>query len=58
MKLGKGGPHIDWASGRRRSLSAAWFWKGLPVRLSGQDSGRGTFSQRHAEYHDAETGRV
>jgi 2-oxoglutarate dehydrogenase complex dehydrogenase (E1) component-like enzyme len=28
------------------------------VRLSGQDSGRGTFSQRHAEFHDYENGRV
>ncbi len=28
------------------------------MRLSGQDSGRGTFSQRHVEYHDAENDRV
>ncbi len=27
-----------------------------PVRLSGQDSGRGTFSQRHLEQFDSETG--
>jgi len=27
-----------------------------PVRLSGQDSGRGTFSQRHLELYDNETG--
>ncbi len=27
-----------------------------PVRLSGQDSGRGTFSQRHLELYDSETG--
>ena len=32
--------------------------EGTPVRLSGQDSGRGTFSQRHVEFHDAETDRV
>ena len=31
---------------------------GTPVRLSGEDSGRGTFSQRHVEYHDAENDRV
>lgn len=29
---------------------------GVPVRLSGQDSGRGTFSQRHAVLRDVETG--
>ncbi|MCX6620803.1 MAG: multifunctional oxoglutarate decarboxylase/oxoglutarate dehydrogenase thiamine pyrophosphate-binding subunit/dihydrolipoyllysine-residue succinyltransferase subunit, partial [Acidobacteria bacterium] len=28
------------------------------VRLSGQDSGRGTFSQRHIEFMDSENGRV
>src|SRR4029077_20862883 len=29
---------------------------GTPVRLSGQDSRRGTFSQRHAVLYDAKTG--
>jgi 2-oxoglutarate dehydrogenase E1 component len=29
--------------------------EGLPVRLSGQDSERGTFSQRHAVWHDMKT---
>jgi 2-oxoglutarate dehydrogenase E1 component len=29
---------------------------GVPVRLAGQDSGRGTFSQRHAALYDAENG--
>jgi 2-oxoglutarate dehydrogenase E1 component len=29
----------------------------VPVRLSGQDSGRGTFSQRHAVFYDVKTGR-
>ena len=31
--------------------------EGIPVRLSGQDSERGTFSQRHLVLHDAEDGR-
>jgi multifunctional 2-oxoglutarate metabolism enzyme len=30
---------------------------GIGVRLAGQDSGRGTFSQRHAALYDAENGR-
>ncbi len=38
--------------------SAVLVLEGTPVRLSGQDSGRGTFSQRHVEYHDAENDRV
>src|SRR5205085_6965991 len=29
---------------------------GIPIRLTGQDTERGTFSQRHLVYHDAETG--
>jgi 2-oxoglutarate dehydrogenase E1 component len=32
--------------------------EGYPVRLSGQDSGRGTFFHRHAVLHDQNTGRV
>ncbi len=32
--------------------------EGFPVRLSGQDSGRGTFSHRHAALHHHETGEV
>jgi 2-oxoglutarate dehydrogenase complex dehydrogenase (E1) component-like enzyme len=31
--------------------------EGTPVRLSGQDSGRGTFSQRHLAFYDSETGK-
>lgn len=30
---------------------------GIPVRLAGQDSGRGTFSQRHAILYDVRSGR-
>ncbi len=30
--------------------------QGVPVRLSGEDSARGTFSQRHAVFYDYETG--
>jgi len=31
--------------------------EGTAVRLSGQDSGRGTFSQRHLAFYDSETGK-
>ena len=42
----------------RRSPSARCSLEGTPVRLSGQDSGRGTFSQRHAVLvdHDERAG--
>ncbi|HEY1755854.1 MAG TPA: multifunctional oxoglutarate decarboxylase/oxoglutarate dehydrogenase thiamine pyrophosphate-binding subunit/dihydrolipoyllysine-residue succinyltransferase subunit [Bryobacteraceae bacterium] len=52
-----GGPHIDWALAETLAFGSLVL-EGTPVRLSGQDSGRGTFSQRHAEYHDVENGRV
>ena len=41
----------------RRWLSARWRSKARAVRLSGQDSGRGTFSQRHLAFYDSETGK-
>ena len=45
--------------GARRSdgVRQPGYWKAHPVRLSGQDVGRGTFSQRHLELYDAENGR-
>ncbi len=41
----KSGP-IDWAFGETLAFGTLVL-EGTPVRLSGQDSGRGTFSQRH-----------
>ena len=40
----------------RRSPSGRLLLEGIPVRLSGQDTERGTFSHRHAVLHDFETG--
>jgi 2-oxoglutarate dehydrogenase E1 component len=54
-KMAKGEEPLDWSAGEAlafASLSSA----GIRVRLSGQDSGRGTFSQRHAILYDYETG--
>jgi multifunctional 2-oxoglutarate metabolism enzyme len=48
---------IDWALAEVLAFGSLVL-DGTPVRLSGEDSGRGTFSQRHVEYHDAETDRV
>jgi 2-oxoglutarate decarboxylase len=47
---------IDW--GQAESLAfAALLEDGVPIRLTGQDSVRGTFSQRHLALFDAETGK-
>jgi 2-oxoglutarate dehydrogenase E1 component len=51
--LDRGG--IDW--GQAEALAfASLLVDGIPVRLSGQDSERGTFAHRHAVLHDAENG--
>jgi 2-oxoglutarate dehydrogenase E1 component len=52
----EGRGEVDWATAE----ALAWgtlLLEGVPVRLSGQDSGRGTFSQRHAILYDVRTGR-
>ncbi len=46
---------IDWANAEALAL-ASLLREGVPVRLSGQDSARGTFSQRHSVWFDVETG--
>ena len=43
----KHGEGIDWANAEALAFGSL-VTEGLPVRLSGQDSGRGTFSQRHS----------
>jgi len=51
--LDEGG--IDW--GQAESLAfASLLVDGIPIRLTGQDTERGTFSHRHAVLHDAHTG--
>jgi 2-oxoglutarate dehydrogenase E1 component len=50
-----GGP-IDWAFAETLAFGTLAM-EGTPVRLSGQDSARGTFSQRHVEFCDSETGK-
>jgi 2-oxoglutarate dehydrogenase E1 component len=47
--------HIDWAFGEALAFGSLVL-EGTPVRLSGQDSGRGTFSQRHLAFYDHENG--
>jgi 2-oxoglutarate dehydrogenase E1 component len=47
---------LDWAAGEALAF-ATLATENAPVRLSGQDSERGTFSHRHAVLHDVENGK-
>jgi 2-oxoglutarate decarboxylase len=47
---------IDWAQAESLAF-ASLLGEGTPIRLTGQDSERGTFSQRHLVLHDARTGQ-
>jgi len=48
------GQNIDWALAEHLAF-ATLLDEGFPVRLSGQDSGRGTFTQRHSHFVDQTT---
>ncbi len=53
--LSEGG--IDW--GQAEALAfASLLGEGIPIRLSGQDTERGTFSHRHAVLHDPVSGET
>ncbi|MEU5254969.1 multifunctional oxoglutarate decarboxylase/oxoglutarate dehydrogenase thiamine pyrophosphate-binding subunit/dihydrolipoyllysine-residue succinyltransferase subunit [Streptomyces longwoodensis] len=47
---------IDWGMGETLAIGSLLL-EGVPVRLAGQDSQRGTFGQRHAVIIDRETGQ-
>ena len=49
------GQGIDWATAEALAFGSL-VEEGFGVRLSGQDSGRGTFSQRHAAWIDQKSG--
>ena len=49
------GAPMDWATAETLAFGSLVL-EGTPVRLSGQDCGRGTFSQRHLAYYDHRTG--
>jgi 2-oxoglutarate dehydrogenase E1 component len=50
------GSGIDWANAESLSF-ASLLTEGIPIRLSGQDTARGTFSQRHSILLDTQTGK-
>ena len=47
---------IDWGTAEELAF-ATTLADGIPIRLTGEDVERGTFSQRHAVFHDANTGK-
>ena len=55
LKAVEEGRGIDWGCAEALAY-ASLLDEGTPVRLSGQDVGRGTFTHRHAVLQDAETG--
>jgi multifunctional 2-oxoglutarate metabolism enzyme len=50
-------PAVDWAHAEALAF-ASLLTEGTPIRLTGQDTERGTFSQRHLVLHDAKTGQT
>jgi multifunctional 2-oxoglutarate metabolism enzyme len=54
-KMGDGEVPVDWGFAEGLAFGSL-VMEGTSVRLSGQDSGRGTFSQRHAILYDTRTG--
>ncbi|MEX6508314.1 2-oxoglutarate dehydrogenase E1 component [Jiella sp. M17.18] len=53
-KIFESGEGVDWATAEVLAFGTL-VTEGHPVRLSGQDSERGTFSQRHSVLYDQET---
>ena len=49
--MGRGEMNVDWGMGEHMAF-ASLVASGYPVRLSGEDCGRGTFTHRHAVIHD------
>src|SRR5206468_3408330 len=49
--MGRGEVRVDWGMGEHMAF-ASLVASGYAVRLSGEDSGRGTFTHRHAVLHD------
>ena len=47
---------VDWGHAEALAFGSL-LREGIPIRLTGQDTQRGTFSHRHLVFHDAKTGR-
>ena len=56
-KMAEGATPIDWATAEALAFGSLLL-EGSSIRMSGQDSARGTFSQRHVVFHDTQTGKT
>ena len=56
-RMARGELPLDWTAAEMLAF-ATLAVSGIRVRLSGQDTQRGTFSQRHSVLHDVETGQT
>ena len=56
VALGTEKPGIVWAHAESLAFGSL-LGEGIPIRLTGQDTERGTFSQRHLVLHDPKTGQ-
>ncbi len=54
-QMAEGDKPLDWGGAEALAFGSL-VTEGVPIRLSGQDSGRGTFSHRHCVLHDYENG--
>jgi len=55
LRMGRGERPMDWGMGEMLAYGSL-LWDGHMVRLTGQDTSRGTFSHRHAMIVDVDTG--
>jgi 2-oxoglutarate dehydrogenase E1 component len=56
-KMAEGVLPLDWGTAEALAFGSLLL-EGTPIRISGQDSSRGTFSQRHAVFSDTLTGNA
>ena len=56
-KMAEGALPVDWGTAEALAFGSLLL-EGTPIRVSGQDSARGTFSQRHSLLYDTVTGEA
>ena len=54
-RMTEGAAPLDWATAESLAFGSLLL-ESTPIRMSGQDTSRGTFSQRHVVFHDSQTG--
>jgi 2-oxoglutarate dehydrogenase E1 component len=54
-EMGEGRRPVDWGMAEALAIGSL-LWDGIPVRLVGEDTRRGTFNHRHAVLIDTQTG--